>query len=123
MRPSRRSARLQGKEAASAGPRDRGACPEASLRRFYEAVDQSGELKHQIMLRLLFFSAVRVSELAGIRVDALDLDAGKIFIERGKGDKDRVILFPDSLRLALKAYLAANPDNEYLFESRHLRPY
>ncbi|MBI3697182.1 MAG: tyrosine-type recombinase/integrase, partial [Acidobacteria bacterium] len=46
------------------------------------------------MLRLLFYTAVRVSELASIRVDAVDLDAGKVFIERGKGDKDRYILFP-----------------------------
>ena len=85
--------------------------------------DQGGNLQHQIMLRLLFYTAVRVSELAGIRVDAVDLDASKIFIERGKGDKDRYILFPESFRLALKAYLAANPENEYLFESRHRHPY
>ena len=46
------------------------------------------------------------------------LDACKIFIESGKGDKDRYILFPDSFRLTLKAHLAANPQNRYLFESR-----
>jgi integrase len=97
--------------------------PEASLRKFYEAVDESGNLAHQIMLRLLFYTAVRVAELVGIRVEDVDLGAGRIFIERGKGDKDRYILFPDSFRLLLKAYLAANPDNEYLFESRHRRPY
>src|SRR5213593_3291709 len=97
--------------------------PEQTLRRYYEAVDPGANLQHQIMLRLLFYTAVRVSELAGIRVDAVDLDAGKIFIERGKGDKDRYILFPESFRLALKAYPAANPENQYLFESRNRRPY
>lgn len=97
--------------------------PEASLRRFYETVDESGNLQHQIMLRLLLYTAVRVSELAGIRAEDVDLGASRIFVERGKGDKDRYILFPESFRLLLKAYLAANPDNEYLFESRHRRPY
>ncbi len=97
--------------------------PEASLRKFYEAVDQGGNLQHQILLRLLLYTAARVSELARIRVEDVDLDAGKIFIERGKGDKDRYILFPESFRLILKAYLAANPENVYLFESRHRRPY
>jgi len=97
--------------------------PEASLRQFYDAVDQGGNLQHQILLRLLFYTALRVSELAGIRADAVDLAAGKIFIERGKGDKDRYILFPESFRLTVKAYLAAHPDNVYLFESRHRRPY
>lgn len=92
--------------------------PEASLKRFYEAIERGGILQHEIMLKLLFYTAVRVSELTGIRVEDVDLDACKIFIESGKGDKDRYILFPESFRLILKAHLAANPDNRYLFESR-----
>ena len=91
---------------------------ESGLRRFYEVIDQAGNLQHQIMLRLLFYTAIRVSELTNIRVNDVDLDACKIFIESGKGDKDRYILFPDSFRLTLKAPLAANPQNRYLFESR-----
>jgi integrase len=35
--------------------------PEASLKAFYDAVDHSGNLQHQIMLRLLFYTALRVS--------------------------------------------------------------
>jgi integrase len=97
--------------------------PEESLRRFYEAVDGSGNLQHQIMLRLLLYTAVRVSELASISVDDLDLEGDRIFIANGKGDKDRYILFPDSFRLTLKAYRDANPENRYLFESRQRRPY
>jgi integrase/recombinase XerD len=97
--------------------------PQSSLRAFYEAVDRAGDLKHQIMLGLLFYTAVRVSELVSIQVADVDLDARKIFIEHGKGDKDRYILFPESFRLILKAYLAACPLNVYLFESRHRRHY
>ena len=70
------------------------------------------------MLRLLFYTAVRVSELASIRVLDIDLDGCKIFIDQGKGAKDRYILFPESFRLTLRTYLAANPENRYLFESR-----
>jgi integrase len=91
---------------------------ETSLRAFYEAIDRTGNLQHQIMLRLLFYTAVRVSELTRIRVEDVDLDACKIFIEEGKGRKDRYILFPESFRLTLKAHLAANPRNRFLFESR-----
>jgi integrase len=92
--------------------------PESSLRRFYQAIDQAGNLQHQIMLRLLLYTAVRVSELVNIRAEDVDLDGCRIFIERGKRDKDRYILFPEHFRLTLKAHLAANPENRYLFESR-----
>lgn len=92
--------------------------PEFSLRRFYQEIDRAGKLQHQIMLRLLFYTAVRVSELVNISVDDIDLAGCKIFIERGKGNKDRFILFPESFRLILKSHLAANPKNRYLFESR-----
>jgi integrase len=97
--------------------------PEASLRKFYEVIDQAGDLQHQIMLRLLFYTAVRVSELAAIKVEDVDLDTCKIFIELGKGRKDRYILFPDSFKLILKSHLAANPRNRYLFESRQRTKY
>ena len=96
---------------------------DADLKRFYEAIDQAGNLQHQIMLRLLSYTAVRVSELTSIRVEDVDLDACKIFIELGKGSKDRYILFPESFKLILKAHLAANPHNRYLFESRQRTKY
>jgi hypothetical protein len=34
---------------------------ESTLRAFYEAVDRAADLKAQIMLRLLFYTAVRIS--------------------------------------------------------------
>ena len=83
---------------------------ETALKRFFDAVQGSGNLQHEIMLKLLFLTAVRVSELTNIRVEDVDLDACKIFIEQGKGAKDRYILFPESFRLILKAHLAANPE-------------
>jgi len=47
----------------------------------------------------------------------------KIFIDHGKGAKDRYILFPSSFRLVLKSHLRANPRNRYLFESRRCGPF
>jgi site-specific recombinase XerD len=47
----------------------------------------------------------------------------KIFINRGKGAKDRYILFPASFRLVLKSHLKATPRNRYLFETRRFGPF
>ena len=97
--------------------------PETSLTRFFDAIRQGGNLQHEIMLKLLFYTAIRVSELVSIRVEQIDLDACKIFIAHGKGDKDRYILYPESFRLILKAHLAANPEYRFLFESRQRTKY
>ena len=70
------------------------------------------------MLKFLFYTAVRVSELVGIRVENVDLEQCKVFIGQGKGAKDRYILFPSSFRLVLKRHLQAHPLNRYLFESQ-----
>lgn len=90
----------------------------AELKKFFRTVQKCGDLQHELMLKMLLYTAVRVSELVSIRVSDVDVDDCKIFIDSGKGNKDRYILFPSSFRLALKSYLDARPDNVYLFESR-----
>lgn len=96
---------------------------EADLKRFFKVIQDCGVLQHEILLRLLFYTAVRVSELVHIRVADVDIAQCKIFIAQGKGSKDRCILFPEGFCLVLRAHLQAHPQNKYLFESRHHLPY
>jgi integrase len=106
-------------------PGDRRVLPklltDAELRRFYETIDRADNLRNAIMLRLLFYTGVRVSELCEMKISDVDLAASKIFIDQGKGSKDRYVLFPQDFALTLKAYLAGVPENEYLFESNQKR--
>ena len=97
--------------------------PEADLKRFFRVLQECGDLQHEIMLKLLFYTAVRVSELVCILVEDVDSQQCKIFINRGKGSKDRYILFPRSFRLVLRSHLKANLKNRYLFESRRCTPF
>ena len=53
----------------------------------------------------------------------MDLGSCKVFIDQGKGAKDRYILFPASFRLVLKSHLQANPKNRYLFETSRSGPF
>jgi integrase/recombinase XerD len=41
---------------------------EAELDRFYSAIQACGNIQHEIMLKLLYVTGVRVSELTGIKV-------------------------------------------------------
>ena len=73
------------------------------FRKFYLVVDQADDVQHSLMLRLLFFTAVRVSELCNVQVVDVDLEACKIRINAGKGDKDRYVLFSKSFATALRS--------------------
>lgn len=88
------------------------------FRRFYEVVDRADDVQHSLMLRLLFYTGVRVSELCGIEVAHVDLEQCKIFIEQGKGSKDRYVLFGKGFATALRTHIAAHPDNRWLFQTR-----
>jgi integrase/recombinase XerD len=97
--------------------------PDNALEQFYETIDRTQNIQHQIMLRLLFYTAIRVGELVKIEIGDVDLAANKIYINQGKGSKDRYVLFPDSFALVLQAHLAGHPDNVYLFESNRKTHY
>jgi len=88
------------------------------FRLFYQTVDQADDVQHSLMLRLLFYTMVRVSELCNTMVADVDLEACKIRINAGKGDKDRYVLFGKSFATALRTHIAAHPHNRWLFQTR-----
>ena len=88
------------------------------FRRFYRIVDQADDVQHSLMLRLMFFTGVRVSELCAMKIEDVDLDNHKIRIEQGKGAKDRYVLFGKSFATALRTHMANHPQNRWLFQTR-----
>jgi integrase len=88
------------------------------FRRFYQIVDQAEDVQHSLMLRLLFYTAVRVSELCNIAVADVDVENYKIRVNQGKGLKDRYVLFSKSFATALRAHVATHPKNRWLFQTR-----
>jgi integrase/recombinase XerD len=88
------------------------------FRRFFEVLDRSDDIQHSLMIRLLFFTGMRVSELCNTQVSDVDLEACRIRVEQGKGGKDRTVLFGKSFAVALRTHLASHPDNRWLFQTR-----
>ena len=88
------------------------------FRRFYRTVDQAGDAQHGLLMRLLFYTGVRVSELCRIEVSDVDLENNKVFVNQGKGSKDRYVLFGKSFGTALRTHIAAHPSNRWLFQTR-----
>ncbi len=88
------------------------------FRRFFEVLDRSDDIQHSLMLRLLFFTGMRVSELCNTQVCDIDLEACRIRVNQGKGGKDRTVLFGKSFAVALRTHIFAHPDNRWLFQTR-----
>jgi integrase len=92
------------------------------FRCFYQVVDRAEDVQHSLMLRLLFYTGVRVSELCNMLVADVDIEAYKIRINQGKGSKDRYVLFGKCFATALRTHIAAHPQNRWLFQTqRHGR--
>lgn len=60
---------------------------------------------HQLIARLLYGSGLRLMEGLRLRVKDIDFAQHQIIVRAGKGDKDRVTILPDTLRLPLEQHL------------------
>ena len=78
-----------------------------------------------VLVKTLLYTGVRVAELVAIRLDDVDLDACRIRITQGKGNKDRVLPFPTSFKETLVLHMDAMRERGalHLFESSWKKPY
>lgn len=67
-------------------------------------------LRDYAILQTLFATGLRVSELASLRRDSINIERRE-FTVRGKGGKLRIVFLSDEAADAIKKYLAKRPDN------------
>lgn len=60
---------------------------------------------HLLLARLLYGCGLRLSEGIRLRVRDIDFERGKITVRGGKGDKDRVTMLPESMKMPLREHL------------------
>ena len=88
------------------------------FRAFYKVVDAADDVQHALMLRLLFYTGVRVSELCNIEVADIDLENCKIFVNQGKGRKIAMSCSASRSPPPFAPTLPPIPQNRYLFQTR-----
>ncbi|MCP4118563.1 MAG: tyrosine-type recombinase/integrase [Desulfobacteraceae bacterium] len=76
------------------------------LKKIIEAADiQTNQgYRNRVILEILYDTAIRRSELAGIKINNLDLHSGFIHV-RGKGDKDRVVPMSERVCRLIENYI------------------
>jgi len=85
-------------------------------------LDACDNLRDKCILMVAYSAGLRVSEVAGLR--ARDIDGVKIrlFIEKGKGDKDRYAILAQSTLDTLREFWKEYRPKDHLFISRNKRP-
>lgn len=107
-------------ELAKTGTRKVEFLEEDELARLLAAPDKDGGLiglRGKAVLQMLFSTGLRVSELANLKIENINLKRDE-FTVKGKGAKHRVVFLSDECKKAIKAYLDARKDlSPYLFVS------
>ncbi len=71
--------------------------------------------KHKTMIGLLYASGLRLSELVSLRVQDVDLDELILRVREGKGRKDRITIFSESLIEGLQYCMRGKDPTAYVF--------
>ena len=76
-------------------------------------------LKHSLLLELLYGCGLRVSEAVKLKIEDLDLQQGVIHVRQAKGGKDRILPIPSKIVPNLVFHIRHLPEgNPYLFPAR-----
>lgn len=68
------------------------------IKRLFEAIKNE---KYRLMIKFMYSAGLRVSELINMKVCDLDLDKNYGFVRHGKGNKDRIFIIAESLKLEI----------------------
>ena len=75
-------------------------------------------LKHRAILMTIYGSGLRLSEVANLKVSDIDSKSMRIFVNNGKGGKDRYSILSQTNLEVLRDYWRKFRPKEWLFEGR-----
>ncbi|NJO18472.1 MAG: tyrosine-type recombinase/integrase [Thioploca sp.] len=85
-----------------------------------ELIDGITNVKHRLVVKLLYSCGVRLQELINLKREDIDFDQGIVTIKRGKGGKDRITIISQGIKDDLiKYYSTTTFTTPYIFEGRN----
>ena len=78
-------------------------------------LDSLEHIKTKLIVKLLYSSGLRVSELVNLTTKDLDFSQNIGWVRKGKGSKDRLFKIAESLNKPLQKYLLKHPENKFVF--------
>ena len=92
---------LEGVKRAKRMPRVPVVLTKSEVQRVLTAVSP----KYRLFFQFLYGTGLRLMEALRLRVKDVDFERGQIIVHGGKGDKDRVTMLPEALRVSLAEHL------------------
>jgi len=90
-----------------------------SKEKIRQIIDETDNLKHKLVIKFLYSSGLRLSELLNLKRNDIDFDRNLIQVRLGKGKKDRITVLSPSLKNdLLKYYSKGIFKTDYVFEGR-----
>ncbi|MEM3113073.1 MAG: tyrosine-type recombinase/integrase [Candidatus Pacearchaeota archaeon] len=84
-----------------------------TLEEIKSLINATNNIKHKLILKILYGCGLRVSEVINLRKEDFDFKERLVYIKLSKGRKDRFVKIPDSIKSELEIY--SNLNNEYIF--------
>lgn len=73
-------------------------------------------VKHKLLLGLMYSSGLRVSEIVNVKVKDLNFENNMLKVKQAKGAKDRVTIMSKKIAGVLEKYVKNKNKNSYVFE-------
>lgn len=80
-------------------------------------IDSLDNIKHKLIIQILYSSGLRVSEVINLKINDIDFSRKLINVKEGKGKKDRITIISEQVLSNVSKYLDEFKPLCYLFES------
>ncbi len=88
-----------------------------SKQEIIKMIEVINNLKHKLMIQILYGSGLRVSEAVNLQINDIDFNRNMVAIKQGKGKKDRMTILSKQIVKNIDKYLRQYRPMAYLFES------
>jgi site-specific recombinase XerD len=88
-----------------------------SKKEILDIINACENIKHKLIIQILYCSGLRVSEVIDLKINDLDFNRKSIHIKGAKGKKDRITIISETVLQNIAKYLNEFKPLKYVFES------
>ncbi|MGB5982779.1 MAG: site-specific tyrosine recombinase/integron integrase [Nonlabens sp.] len=88
-----------------------------------QLLQKTYNLKHRMIIAMLYSCGLRIGELLELRVDSIDLQRMCLHVKMGKGRKDRYVPLANQIKALLHNYLTSYQPSDYFIAGNDNKSY